>query len=311
MSKGSALLSIVSPVYQAEDLIDELVARLIQNLTLITENFEILLIEDGSLDNSWMKIEKNCEKDKRIKGMQLSRNFGQHSAIAAGIEAALGDWVIVMDCDLQDRPEEIASLYRKAMQGYDIVLASRFKRTDSKRKQFFSKLFYKILSFLSGAKYDSSIANFGIYHRSVIDSILRMQESVRYFPAMVNWVGFQKAAVTVEHGERFQGTSSYNFKKQVKLAFDIMLAYSDKPLRLIVGLGIAISLMAFLFAFFIIYRAIVGNISVLGYSSLIISVSFFSGVIISALGIIGLYIGKIFEGIKDRPAYLIRKRINE
>lgn len=311
MNKESIHLSIVSPVYQAEKLVDELVARLIRNVSPLTEKFEIILVEDGSPDDSWVKIEENCRKDSRIKGIQLSKNFGQHAAIAAGIKASSGDWVIVMDCDLQDRPEEIPSLYQKAMEGHDIVLASRMKRRDTRCKRFFSKLFYGVLSFLSGTKYDSANANFGIYRKNVIDSILRMKESVRYFPAMVNWVGFKKVCLPVEHGERFEGKTSYNFKKQLKLAVDIMLAYSDKPLRLIVGLGVLISLTAFLFAFVIFYRALQGKVVILGYASLIVSISFFSGIIISVLGVLGLYIGKIFEGIKERPVYLIREKRNE
>ncbi len=310
MSQKKPYLSIVSPVYQADGIIDELVARILKNLTPIADDFEIILVDDGSLDLSWSKIVENCEKDQRIKGIQLSRNFGQHSAITAGIESALGEWVVVMDCDLQDRPEEIFPLYKKAKEGFDIVLASRVKRKDRLHKRFFSALFYGILSKLSGTRYDHTTANFGIYHRNVIQSILTMQESIRFFPAMVNWVGFRKAIISVEHAERFQGKSSYNFKRQFKLALDIMLAYSDKPLRLIVGLGVSISLIAFLFAFVMIYRAIQGQIHVLGYASLIISISFFSGIIISVLGVMGLYIGKIFEGIKKRPLYVVGKKKN-
>jgi len=311
MEKQSTHISIVSPVYQSEILVDELVKRLCSNLAQITDQFEIILIEDGSRDGSWEKIVENCNLDKRIKGVQLSRNFGQHSAIAAGLEMATGEWVVVMDCDLQDRPEEIVSLYRKANEGYDIVLAQRIERQDTKHAQFFSNCFYKGLSLLSGMKYDSTIANFGIYHQKVIEPLLQIQSSIQYFPTMVNWVGFKKAMIPVEHAERPQGKSSYSFRKKCSLALNIMLAYSDKPLKLIVAFGISISLMAFVFAIVIAYKAFQGTISVLGYSSLIISVSFFSGVIISVLGVLGLYIGKIFQSIKSKPTYLIRKRLNE
>lgn len=304
-------LSIVSPVYQSEILVDELVERLCKNLTSITDQFEIILIEDGSRDGSWEKIVENCSKDKRIKGVQLSRNFGQHSAIAAGLEMAKGEWVVVMDCDLQDRPEEITSLYHKAKEGYDIVLAKRIERRDNKPAQIFSNLFYRGLSLLSGTQYDSTIANFGIYHQKVIEPLLQIQSSFQYFPTMVNWVGFKKGMIPVEHAERPRGKSSYNFRKKCSLALNIMLAYSDKPLKLIVAFGISISLMAFAFAIIIAYKAFHGTISVIGYSSLIISVSFFSGVIISVLGVLGLYIGKIFQSIKAKPTYLIRKRLND
>lgn len=302
-------LSIVSPVYQAESVIDELVTRLLNTLSSITNHYEIILVEDGSMDGSWAKIVENCKKNPHVKGIQFSRNFGQHVAIAAGIESALGEWVVVMDCDLQDRPEEILSLYRKAQEGYDIVVGKRIGMTQENR--FFAKVFYGILSLLGGTKYDSAIANFGIYHRKTIDSMLQIQSSIHYFPSMVSWVGFNKTCIPVQHAERPSGKSSYNFKKKLKLALNIMLAFSDKPLRLIVGFGIIVSILAFIYALIIAYQAFQGKIQVLGYSSLIISISFFSGVIISVLGILGLYIGKIFESLKVKPAYLINKKLNE
>lgn len=311
MQKISLRLSVVSPVFQAENIIDELILRLVQSISAITDRFEIVLVDDGSSDGSWRKIEENCERDSRIRGIRLSRNFGQHAAIAAGLESARGEWIVVMDCDLQDRPEEIPALYRKALEGYDIVLARRLQRQDHRFKHFTSKLFYRLLSFLSGSKYDSSIANFGIYQREIIAHMLQIHGSIRYFPSMVNWVGFHQTTIDVEHASRPRGKSSYNFIKRLALALNIMLTYGDKPLRLIVGIGALISAMAFIFAIVIAYRAYQNQISVLGYSSLIISISFFSGAIISILGILGLYIGKIFDSIKTKPAYLVRKRIND
>lgn len=300
------LLSIVTPVFRDEEVVEELVKRLLSNLRSITEDFEIILVDDGSPDQSWRKITEQCAKDQRVKGIRLSRNFGQHCAITAGLDLAVGKWVVVMDSDLQDCPEEIISLYQKALEGYDIVVASRKERKDGVLKKAYSQLFYKTLSFLTGVKYDHSVANFGIYHRSVIDSILQMRESIRFFPAMVNWVGFHKTTVSVEHGERFKGDSSYNFKKLFKLAIDIMLAYSDRPLKMIISLGVLTSLGAFVFAAIIFYRAFQGKIILLGYASLIISICFFSGIIISVVGVLGLYLGKVFEGIKKRPIYLIK-----
>lgn len=308
--KTNPHISVAIPVYQAEGIIDELIDRLKKNLSPISENFEIILVDDGSQDGSWKKIEENCQKESRIHGIKLSRNFGQHCAISAGIDHACGEWVIVMDCDLQDRPEEIINLYSEAQKGYDIVLASRFERQDSSVKRLFSKLFYRVLSFLSGTKYDSSVANFGIYHRGIISSLLKMQESIRYFPAMINWVGFSKSTIPVKHSERHSGDSTYSFKKQMRLAINIILAYSDKPLRLIIGMGIFFSFLAFIMGGVIIYRYLNSQISVLGYASLITSICFFSGIIVSVLGIIGLYVGKIFDGIKNRPTYLIKDQLN-
>ncbi len=310
--KTRPLISVVSPVYQSEALIDELVERLLATLQKLTDKFEIILIDDGSRDDGWNKIKNNCKKEQRIRGICLSRNFGQHFAITAGIDHAKGEWVVVMDCDLQDRPEEILGLYNAAIQRkVDLVLASRINRQDQFTKRLFSMMFYKILSFLSGSPYNHSVANFGIYNEKVIASVLQMKEKIRYFPAMVNWVGFKKATFEVQHSMRPRGNTSYNFRKQLKLAVDILLAYSDRPLRLIIGLGLSFSLLSFTFAITILYLYFSGRIGIVGYASIVTSVCFFSGVIISVLGVIGLYVGKIFDGIKNRPTYLVRDVINE
>lgn len=304
------LISIVSPVYQAEELVHLLVDRILATISPISNNFEIILVEDGSSDQSWQKIKEVCSQEPRVKAIRLSRNFGQHFAISAGLRASRGDFIVIMDCDLQDRPEEIVNLYSKVLEGYDIVQARRTVRKDKIIRKVFSKCFYKFLSFLSGTTYDSSIANFGIYRKTVIQSILKMEERIRYFPAMVNWIGYKKTTLDVTHSERPSGKSAYNFKKMLKLAVNIMLAYSDRPLRLIVGLGLFISFLSSLFALVVVFKYFQGDIKVLGYTSLVISICFFSGVIVTVLGIVGLYVGKIFEGIKNRPVYIIYEELN-
>ena len=164
-------IAVVVPVYSAEKILDELCSRLTFNLSQITDSFEIILVDDSSSDGSWNKIKENTLKDDRIKGFLLSRNFGQHHAITAGIDKADAEWVVVMDCDLQDRPEEIVQLYNKAMQGFDIVLALRKNRKDHLLKKISSKLFYLILSFFSGMKFNGEVGNFGIYNKKVVDNI--------------------------------------------------------------------------------------------------------------------------------------------
>lgn len=302
------LISIVSPVYKAELVIDTLVERLRKSLKAISENYEIILVEDNSPDNSWQKIKIHSGEDQRIKGIRLSRNFGQHYAITAGLDHCKGEWVVVMDCDLQDQPEEILRLYQMAISGYDIVLAKREKRQDHFFKRYSSKAFYGVLGYLTGSKQDSAIANFGIYHRKVIHCISQMRESIRYFPTMIKWVGFNSTEIEVEHAPRLVGKTSYNLSKLFNLALDIILAYSDKPIRLLVKLGFSISFISFIFAVYTIIKAIRGQIVILGYASIIISIWLLSGFIIFTLGIIGLYIGKTFEGVKNRPIYIIRER---
>lgn len=300
-------ISIISPVYHAENIVDNLVSEIVENVSKITPDFEIILVEDGSPDNSWEKIAENCKKNDKVKGIKLSRNFGQHYAITAGLDHAKGDWVVVMDCDLQDRPEEIPNLYQKAQQGFEVVLAQRHERKDNFFKKIFSWFFYQILSYLTGVKYDASVANFGIYHQKVIKAVCQMRESIRIFPIMVKWVGFKSTKLKVQHAQRIEGKSAYNFSKLLHLALDIILAYSDKPLRIIVGLGLGISLASFMFAVVFLVRYFLGIITVAGYASLIISIWFFSGLIMMTLGITGLYIGKIFQGVKNRPIYLVDK----
>ncbi|WP_250629995.1 glycosyltransferase family 2 protein [Rhodoflexus caldus] len=310
MQAEKPLISIVSPVYKAEKIVDLLVRRVSSEVSKITTSYEIILVEDGSPDASWEAIEQNCLQDKRVKGIKLSRNFGQHYAITAGLDHAQGEWIVVMDCDLQDRPEEIINLYQKALGGYDIVLARRHERQDNFLKRFFSWSFYQVLSYLTGTKHDPAVANFGIYHRKVIQAVCQMRESIRVFPIMVRWTGFKTAKLDVIHSEREIGKTTYNFKRLLNLALDIMLAYSDKPIRLTIKLGLTISIIAFLFALFLLFEYVSGIITVPGYTSIIISIWFLSGLIIMTLGIVGLYVGKIFEGVRNRPIYIINTKLN-
>jgi len=303
-------LSIVSPVYKAEKIIAKLVSEIKNNVKGITEDFDIILVEDGSPDDSWQEIEKQCEIDPRVKGIRLSRNFGQHYAITAGLDHAFGKWVIVMDCDLQDRPDEINNLYKKAQEGFDIVLARRLVRKDGFIKRISSKLFYSFLSYLTGTKQDPSIANFGIYNKKVIAAIMLLREPIRYFPTMVKWVGFKKCMLDVAHDFRYSGKTTYNWQKLFRLSLDIMLTNSDKPIRLIVKLGLVIAAISFFFGIRVYYGYITHKITVPGYTSLQISIWFIGGMIMVVLGIIGLYVGKIFEGVKNRPIYIVAEKEN-
>src|SRR6185312_3974873 len=170
------LLSIVSPVYKAEKIVDELVRRTTESVKEITEDYEIILVEDGGGDGSWQKIESYSKTDNHVKGIKLSRNFGQHNAITAGLDHCQGDWIVVMDCDLQDQPEEIPNLYREALKGFDIVYAKRKQRHDSYLKKIGSRIFYKGFAWLSGVPQDGTIANFGIYSSNAIAAVNDLRE---------------------------------------------------------------------------------------------------------------------------------------
>jgi dolichol-phosphate mannosyltransferase len=307
MSLAMTHLSIVVPVYKAEDCLHELYRRLVAALTPITADFEILLVEDQGGDGSWTVICELAKADPRVRGFQFSRNFGQHYGITAGLDQARGDWVVVMDCDLQDRPEEIPRLYQKAQEGYDVVLALRRERKDALHKRFFSWAFYKLFRYLSGLDYDGEAGNFRIISRKVVETFRSMRENLRLFGGLVTWMGYPTAAIEVEHGERYAGESSYSFSKLTSLALDTIIAYSDKPLRMSIKFGVLISLAAFVFGIYFAVQTLVSGQSIAGWTSLIVSFYFLGGIIISTLGIIGIYLGKAFDEVKRRPLYVIAK----
>lgn len=304
-------LSIVSPVYRAGLVLEELVERIAKSIPSTFNSYEIILVDDFSPDKSWQEIVEISKKNTNVRGFKLSRNFGQHYAITAGLNYVTGDYIVVLDCDLQDQPEEIEKLFNESQKGFDIVLARRHERKDSLYKKAVSKLFYKTLSYLTGTKQDASVANFGIYSKQVIDEVVKLEEKIKYFPTMVKWVGFSTAYVNVEHASRTEGKSNYNFKKLLNLALDIILAYSDKPLRLIIKFGLSVALVSFLMVIYVLFEKFTGKVSVSGYASLIISIWFLSGCMLTTLGVVGLYIGKIFEGVKNRPSYIIEKSTDE
>jgi len=300
-------ISVIIPVYKAEGCLEELYRRLNASLETLTTDFEIILVEDCGGDRSWPMILDLARRDARVKGIQFSRNFGQHYGITAGLDHCDGDWVVVMDCDLQDRPEEIPRLYAAALEGYDVVLARRGQRNDPLLKRFTSWLFYKIFSYLADMDYDGETGNFRIVSRKVVESFRTMRERLRFFGGLVAWMGFPTARIDVQHDERFAGQSTYTFRKLWKLAGDTIIAYSDKPLRLSIRFGFAISALAFAYGSYIIYRALIHDAAITGWSSLIVSVYFLGGIIISILGILGVYLGKVFDEVKQRSLYIVRR----
>lgn len=305
--KDRPLISVVVPVYKAENCLDELYLRLRTALESIAPNFEIVLIEDCGGDNSWKVIERLAAGDSRVLGIQFSRNFGQHYGITAGLDYCHGDWVVVMDCDLQDRPEEIPRLYAKAQEGFDVVLARRGLRRDPLLKRMTSWLFYKIFSFLADIEYDGESGNFRIMSRKVVVNFQRMGEQLRFFGGLVQWMGFPTASIEVEHAQRFEGKSTYTFSKLWKLASETIIAHSDKPLRLAVRFGFLMAFLSFCYGVYIFGHALYYGSAIPGWHSLIVSLYFIGGVIIAILGILGIYLGKTFDECKGRPLYIVRR----
>ena len=303
-------ISIVSPVYRGEKMVAELVRRNVESVSAITDDYEIILVNDASPDNSWEEIVKQCESNPKVKGINLSRNFGQHYAITAGLYYAKGDWVVVMDCDLQDRPEEIQNLYRKAMEGFDIVYARRVARKDKFFKRLSSTIFHWVYNWLSGLEADKTIANFGIYKQCVIVEFNKMPERARSFPSLVNYLGFKDTAIDVEHAERAEGKSSYNLYKLFKLSFDVIVSNSNKPLRMAVGFGFGMAAISFLLALYNVIAKWIGIIQVDGFTTTIFSIWFVGGLMLFVMGILGLYIGKIFDQVKGRQLFVVKDKVN-
>jgi glycosyltransferase involved in cell wall biosynthesis len=300
-----AHISIVTPVYRAEECLEELYRRLAAALSGITQDFEIIMVEDCGGDRSWEIIRELARKDARVKGIQFSRNFGQHYGITAGLDHCDGDWVVVMDCDLQDRPEEIPRLYAKAREGYEVVIARRSRSSESLWKRFVSWLFYKLFSYLADMEYDGQAGNYRMISRRVVDSIRQMREQLRFFGALLNWAGFPTATIYTQHDERHDGRSTYTLAKLWRLASDTIIAYSEKPLRISVRLGFAVAFLAFCYGMYIIVRAALYGSPITGWASLIASVYFIGGIIIAILGVIGIYLGKTFDEAKKRPLYIV------
>jgi len=304
-------ISIVSPVYSAENIIEKLVNEIQKVMHQLNVTYEIILVDDRSPDNSWEIMRQLSTKFPEVKSIRLSRNFGQHPAIMAGLSIAQGEWVVVMDCDLQDQPKELVKLYNKALEGYDIVLASRQIRQDGFFKKLFSKLFYKVFNYFSGIDVNSEVANFGIYNRKVISSVLQIEDYIKFFPLFIKWVGFRATTVSVEHNEREFGNSSYNMMKLFSLAFNTIISFSDKPLKIFTITGFLMSFVSLMFGCYYFIEALSGQIKEPGYSSLIISIWLLSGIIISTVGIVGIYLGKTFNQTKNRPVFIIDEKYGD
>lgn len=297
-------ISIVSPVYNAEIILEELIRRIKLSIPSDFSELEIVLVDDGSPDNSWVKILDLCRRYSDIKGIKLSRNFGQHYAITAGLDNATGDWIVVMDCDLQDQPEEIEKLFNKAKEGFDIVFARRRVRKDKYIKRTVSKFFYWLFNFLTDLKSDHTISNFGIYKDIIVKEYCKIKERDKVFPIVIRQIGFKSESIDVIHGRRIFGESSYSLSKLIKLAVRIIITQSNKPLYLSIYFGFLIALLAFIYGIFLIVRYFFLDVP-LGYTSIIATILFTGGLLFCNLGLIGIYLGKVFNEVKERPAYIV------
>jgi glycosyltransferase involved in cell wall biosynthesis len=304
-------LSIVIPLLNESTLVNELTRRVKLNVEKITPNYEIILIDDGSKDNTWRSITEESKVESKIKGIKLSRNFGHHYAITAGLNHAIGDWVVVMDGDLQDRPEVIPELFQKAKEGFDVVFVSRQNRPENLLYIALQKLFYALLRWFSGIEFDSSQANYSIISKKVVEAFKIFPEHARFYGSTIIWLGFQRGTLVADHGMRFSGKSSYTIKKRFKLAFDIIISFSEKPLRIAIIFGIFTSIISMVIAGWIFTKSFTVGYAVNGWASIIVTMFFLAGVLLIFLGILGIYIGETFKQVKNRPLYIIDELINK
>lgn len=309
INQSSVEISVVVPVFQSEGTLRELHRRLSEVFDELDVTYEIILVDDGSTDDSWEMICALADSDSNVRGVELSRNFGQNPAISAGLEEATGNWVVVMDCDLQDRPEEIKNFYTLARSGFDQVVGLRVARNDSFLKRAFSSLYLKVLRASTGLRVARGVGNFGIYSQDVIKGVRSMGERSRIFGLAILWVGFRRAEIEIQHDPRTVGKSSYTLKRLFNLAVDGILCSSDRPLRAVLAVGVGIGCLNGIALVVLLVRGLIAGATPAGWLSIVLSMGTSFGVLIAVVGIVGLYIGRIYDEVKERPRYLVRTNL--
>lgn len=301
------LISVLIPVYNNHDVLDELHRRLVQALAPLYRDYEIVLVDDGSKDSSWQKIEALKKQDPHVVGIKLMRNFGQHNAIAAGLEHVAGDIVVLMDADLQDRPEDIPRLVEALLQGDASMAIARWKsRTDSFFKLFLSRLFFRVSQRITKIKHQPNLGVFRAMRKEVVEELKKYQEKTSSTLSLLYWIGMDFTTVDLAREDRFAGKSAYTLKKMFKLALDRIFSFSMFPIRVAIYSGLTISILSFLFLIVLIIRYMSGQVAP-GWTSTIVLVLFFFGMNFIFLGIIGEYLGRIFLESKHRPKFIIKK----
>jgi polyisoprenyl-phosphate glycosyltransferase len=297
-------LSVVVPVYKCDECLRHLHQRLVTALVDVVSSFELVLVDDRSPDGSWSTLLDLARRDSRVKLVRLSRNFGQHAAITAGLEHATGSWIAVMDCDLQDPPEQLPVIYRKAQEGFDVVFARRVGGGHSFFRRLASAGYFRVLNALLGTSFDAGFGNFSVISRKVRDEFLRMRDKDRHYLMILRWLGFETTSIDFPYATRYAGESSYTFGMLLRFAFDGLFFQTTTLLRWVVYLGFAVSTFGGFLALFFVVNYFVGN-SYPGWTSLGVLLLLLAGFIIVSTGVTGLYVGKIFVQAKDRPLYVV------
>ena len=301
-------ISVVIPVFNEEGNLDVLHERLLNAITSITNSYEMIFINDGSKDRSLSIIKELTKKNPQVKYIDFSKNFGHQTAIFAGLDHAKGNAIVIIDSDLQDPPELIGELYDKFLLGYDVVFAQREARAgESWHKLFTAKLFYKFINRFSQVEIPLDTGDFRIISKKIKDIILSMPERNKFLRGQIAWAGFNQASVLYKRDERYAGETNYSYSKMFSFAFDGITAFSDFPLRLATYMGFLVSFVSFIVILYTLYEKYIRMDVVKGWSSLMVSILFIGGVQLICLGIIGEYLSRIMDNVKQRPLYIVRE----
>ncbi len=299
------LITVLSPVYGCRDCLEALAERVRIAFEGSALDWELLLVDDRSPDEPWDMICSLSERDPRVRGVRLVRNHGQHLAIWAGLDAARGDWVAVIDCDLQDDPAAIQQLHQRAMESkVDAVIVERGTWSDSRFRRFASNAFYRIVSLLGGIHLKNT-GNFGLYSRKTVDTLLLFREQEVFLPMMVTLTGLKRDYFKLDRADRAAGASSYSFPRLLRMAISIIIRFSDRPLKLSVLVGLAFSLVSASISVILVVAWLFGAFTVPGWTSTILSLWFLSGLIMATLGIHGFYLARVFAEVKGRPRIIV------
>ncbi|MBA5851588.1 glycosyltransferase family 2 protein [Clostridium sp. cel8] len=310
--KQDIIYSVVVPLYNEELVIDHSYFRLKEIMDSTCESYEIIFINDGSSDKTREKSEYICSKDKNVKLINFSRNFGHQCAITAGMEYASGKAVVVIDADLQDPPEVILDMIKKWKEGYDVVYGKRAKREgESFFKKFTAQTFYRLLDSITSINIPVDTGDFRLIDRKVCDTLNSLPEKNRYVRGLVSWVGYKQTSVEFVRHERFAGESKYPLKKMIKLALDGITSFSFKPLFISGYLGCISLFIGLISLIWIFIKHIISNSAIINFGFLLSINLMMFGIVLICMGIIGQYIGRIFDESKNRPNYIIESIINK
>lgn len=304
LGETTPTLSVVVPVFGCRPCLSHLHERLVDTLDGLPAGYEIVLVDDRAEDGSWEEIERLVELDACVRGIRLSRNFGQHAAITAGLRHTRGRWVVVMDCDLQDPPEDVPRLYAKALEGHDIVFGRRRHKPTGPVHRLIGRLYFRGIHVLGGAQLDGQYGNFSIVSRKVVEAFLELGDQDRHYVMILTWLGFDAAMIDYEPALRYSGKSSYSFTRLLEHAFDGVFFQTTVLLRWIVYGGFVLALAGALLAAYFAVARIAGELYP-GWTSIVVAVLVMGGFIILSTGITGLYIGKVFEQVRNRPVFVI------